>query len=112
MVPNIVVFTTYGDIGRVIIIYKNHTSNKSSTSPCLVNVVNQTTQTVYLKYLMAFTKIGSFGKSINISFKKGFPVKIYSLIESHGSIRLYLAPKVNESKLNKKTFLQKTITSL
>jgi len=91
-------FSVKGDIGSGDMTLKNSTASVDSdvNDSVLIELDEPVTQTFALRYLNNFTKATSLSPTVSISLGPEVPLVVEYKIDDLGSLRYYLAPKLDD----------------
>jgi len=89
-------FSVAGDLGKGEITVRQNQTADAEDNKVVVEMEEPVELTFALRYLNFFTKATPLAGSVNISMSPDVPVVVEYPIESHGYIRFYLAPKIDE----------------
>jgi proliferating cell nuclear antigen len=91
-----ITFSAAGDLGTGKIILKHNTATDKDEDAVVINMQEDVELNFALRYLTLFTKATSLGSSVILSMSKDIPILVEYPIENSGSVRFYLAPKIDE----------------
>ena len=94
---NQILFSASGDIGTCIVKIEDKSSEENNyESAKIINGGNHPKLQFLLRYLAFFTKASTLSKTINLSLSSDYPLLIQYDIEELGSLKFYLAPKIQD----------------
>ncbi len=88
-------FSVKGDLGTGNITRKNHIVDKAEDST-KIEMESPVELTFALRYLNYFTKATPLSGQVSINLSMDVPLMVEYKIENFGSLRFYLAPKIEE----------------
>lgn len=91
-------FTVEGDLGQGQISVKQNSSVEKEEDRVEVTMEEPVELTFALRYLNFFTKATPLGSSVILSMSPDIPVVVEYPIDTHGYVRFYLAPKIDDDE--------------
>lgn len=91
-------FSVSGDLGKGNITRKHSTTADNDKAHTVIDMEEPVSLTFSLRYLNFFTKATPLAEMVTISMSKGTPLMVEYPIGELGSVRFYLAPKIDEEE--------------
>lgn len=89
-------FIAAGDLGSGKIMLKHNTATDKEEEAVVITMQEPVELNFALRYLTLFTKATALGSSVILSMSQDIPILVEYPIENMGSVRYYLAPKIDE----------------
>lgn len=91
-----ITFSGSGDLGTGHIMLKHNTAVDKEDDAIVIDMQEPVSLNFALRYLLLFTKATGLGPVVTLSMSPDIPVVVEYPIENWGSVRYYLAPKIDE----------------
>ena len=89
-------FSASGDLGTGNIMLKQNTAVDKDDDAIVITMEEPVTLNFALRYLNLFTKATNLGPTVTLSMSPEIPIVVEYPIESWGSVKYFLAPKIDE----------------
>lgn len=89
-------FSSSGDLGKGNIMLKHNTAVDKEEEAVVIDMQEPVELNFATRYLTLFTKATALGPVVSLSLSPDVPIVVDYPIEALGSLRFYLAPKIDE----------------
>lgn len=89
-------FSASGDLGTGKIMLKHNSTVDKEDDAVVIDMQEPVELNFALRYLSMFTKATSLGPTVTLAMSPDIPVVVEFPIDTFGSLRYYLAPKIDE----------------
>ena len=89
-------FSATGDLGTGNIMLKNNSAVDKEEDAVVIDMQEPVQLNFAIRYFNLFTKATALGPTVTLSMSPDIPVVVEYPIDNLGSIRYYLAPKIDD----------------
>ena len=93
-----VLFSTSGDIGKANINLRQEQNVDKKEDAITIEMQEPVSLTFALRYLNSFAKATPLSDKVTLSMSKEAPIEVNYAIADMGSVKYYLAPKIDEDE--------------